>query len=179
LNFSFSFRFVDENYRIFVIVVVFVTKINLFSSTKIIVFVVVDENNTGLRTIYDALYKSTHHHHHHHHHHHDIGDALHQLNANQQYLKYSTHSVTGIQLISLLLLHPFDGLFVLSHYVARFTCKVDCTAYLHRNAAVQHLFMVPAPRTFPDLLRVHLKSIQHHHEGGEATESRLFLCTKL
>jgi len=34
-NFSFSFRFIDENCRIFVIVVVFVTKINLFSSTKI------------------------------------------------------------------------------------------------------------------------------------------------
>jgi len=46
LNFSFSFRFVDENYRIFV-VVVFVTKINLFSSTKIFVFVVVDEKSTG------------------------------------------------------------------------------------------------------------------------------------
>jgi len=45
LNFSFSFRFVDENCRIFVVVVVivFVTKINLFSSTKIFVFVVVDE----------------------------------------------------------------------------------------------------------------------------------------
>jgi len=42
LNFSFSFRFVDENYRIF-IVVVFMTKINLLSSTKIFVFVVVDE----------------------------------------------------------------------------------------------------------------------------------------
>jgi len=40
---SFSFRFVDENCRIFVVVVVFVTKINLFSSTKIFVFVVVDE----------------------------------------------------------------------------------------------------------------------------------------
>jgi len=38
LNFSFSFRFVDENYRIFVVVVVFVTKINLFSSTKIYVY---------------------------------------------------------------------------------------------------------------------------------------------
>jgi len=47
LNFSFSFRFVDENYQIFVVVVVFVTKINLFSSTKIFVFVVVDEKNTG------------------------------------------------------------------------------------------------------------------------------------
>jgi len=46
LNFSFSFRFVDENCGIFVVVVVFVTKINLFSSTKIFVFVVVDENNT-------------------------------------------------------------------------------------------------------------------------------------
>ena len=46
LNFSFSFRFVDENCRIFV-VVVFVMKINLFSSTKIFVFVVVDEKNTG------------------------------------------------------------------------------------------------------------------------------------
>jgi len=45
LNFSFSFRFVHENCRIFV-VVVFVTKINLFSSTKILVFVVVDEKNT-------------------------------------------------------------------------------------------------------------------------------------
>ena len=33
LNFSFSFRFVDENCRIFAVVVVFVTKINLFSST--------------------------------------------------------------------------------------------------------------------------------------------------
>ena len=43
LNFSFSFRFVDENYRILVVVVVFVTKINLFSSTKIFVFVVFDE----------------------------------------------------------------------------------------------------------------------------------------
>ena len=42
LNFSFSFRFVDENCRIFV-VVVFVTKNNLFSLTKSFVFVVVDE----------------------------------------------------------------------------------------------------------------------------------------
>ena len=32
LNFSFSFRFLDENYWIFVVVVVFVTKINLLSS---------------------------------------------------------------------------------------------------------------------------------------------------
>jgi len=47
LNFSFSFRFVDENCGILVVVVVFVTKINLFSSTKIFVFVVVDEKNTG------------------------------------------------------------------------------------------------------------------------------------
>ena len=46
-NFNFSFRFVDENCWIFV-VVVFVRKINLFSSTKIFVFVVVDEKNTGL-----------------------------------------------------------------------------------------------------------------------------------
>ena len=46
LNFSFSFRFVDENCGIFVVVFVFVTKINLFSSTKIFVFVVVDEKNT-------------------------------------------------------------------------------------------------------------------------------------
>jgi len=46
LNFSFSFRFVDENCRIFVVVVVFVTKINLFSSTKIFVFVVVNEKKT-------------------------------------------------------------------------------------------------------------------------------------
>ena len=43
LNFSFSFCFVYENCWIFVVVVVFVTKINLFSSTKIFVFVVVDE----------------------------------------------------------------------------------------------------------------------------------------
>jgi len=43
LNFSFSFRFVDENYQIFVVVVVFVAKINLFSSTKIFVFVIVEE----------------------------------------------------------------------------------------------------------------------------------------
>jgi len=47
LNFSFSFRVVDENCRIFVVVVVFVTKNNLLSSTKIFVFVVVDEKNTG------------------------------------------------------------------------------------------------------------------------------------
>jgi len=47
LNFSFSFHFIDENYRIFGVVVVFVTKINLFSSMKIFVFVVVDEKNTG------------------------------------------------------------------------------------------------------------------------------------
>ena len=46
LNFSFSFRIVDENYRIVVVVVVIMTKINLFSSTKIFVFVVVDEKNT-------------------------------------------------------------------------------------------------------------------------------------
>jgi len=46
LNFSFSFRSVDENCRIFVVVVVLVTKINLFSSTKMFVFVVVDEKNT-------------------------------------------------------------------------------------------------------------------------------------
>ena len=45
LNFSFSFRFVDKNYRIFVLVI-FMTKINWLSSTKIFVFVVVDENNT-------------------------------------------------------------------------------------------------------------------------------------
>jgi len=38
--------FSDENCRIFVVVVVFMTKINLFSSTKIYVFVVVDEKNT-------------------------------------------------------------------------------------------------------------------------------------
>jgi len=43
LNFSLSFSFVDENCRMFVVVVVFVTKINLFSSTKIFIFVVVDE----------------------------------------------------------------------------------------------------------------------------------------
>ena len=48
LNFSFSFHFVDENCRIFVVVVVFVTKINLFSSTKIFVFVAVDEKNTDV-----------------------------------------------------------------------------------------------------------------------------------
>jgi len=48
LNFSFRFRFVDENCRIFVIVVIFVMKINLFSSTKIFVFVVVDKKNTGV-----------------------------------------------------------------------------------------------------------------------------------
>ena len=46
LNFSFSFRFIDENCKIFVVVVVVVTKINLFSSTKIFFFVVVDEKNT-------------------------------------------------------------------------------------------------------------------------------------
>jgi len=51
LNFGFSFRFVDENCRIFVVVVVFVTKINLLSSTKIFVFVVVDEKNTGWNKI--------------------------------------------------------------------------------------------------------------------------------
>jgi len=38
LNFSFSFRFVNENCRIFVVVVVFMMKINLFSSTKIFGF---------------------------------------------------------------------------------------------------------------------------------------------
>ena len=43
LNFNFGFRFVDENCRIFV--VVFLTTINLFSSTKIFVFVVIDEKN--------------------------------------------------------------------------------------------------------------------------------------
>ena len=45
LDFSFSCRFVDEDCWIFVvvIVVVFVTKINLFSSTKIFVFVIVNE----------------------------------------------------------------------------------------------------------------------------------------
>ena len=42
-NFSFSFHFVNENCRIFVVVVVFVTEINLLSSTKIFDFVVVDE----------------------------------------------------------------------------------------------------------------------------------------
>jgi len=51
LNFSFSFRFIDENCRIFVAVVVFVTKINLFSSTKIFVFVVVDEKNTAINHV--------------------------------------------------------------------------------------------------------------------------------
>jgi len=48
LNFSFSFRFVDENCRIFVVVVIFVTKINLFSSTKIFVFVVVEKTLDGM-----------------------------------------------------------------------------------------------------------------------------------
>jgi len=52
LNFSFSFRFVDENYIIFVIVVIFMTKINLLSSTKIFVFVVVDEKNTDRDAIW-------------------------------------------------------------------------------------------------------------------------------
>jgi len=51
LNFSFSFRFVDEKCGIFVVVVVFMTKINLFSSTKIFVFVVVDEKNTGFQPV--------------------------------------------------------------------------------------------------------------------------------
>ena len=50
LNFSFSFRFVDENCRIFV-VVVFVMKINLFSSMKIFVSIVVDKKNTGTETV--------------------------------------------------------------------------------------------------------------------------------
>jgi len=50
LNFSFGFCFVDENYGIFVVVVVFVMKINLFSSTKVYVFVVVDEKNTVFDT---------------------------------------------------------------------------------------------------------------------------------
>ena len=49
LNFSFSFRFVNENCRIFAVVVVFVTKINLLSSTKIFIFVVVDEKNTDTK----------------------------------------------------------------------------------------------------------------------------------
>jgi len=48
LNFSFSCRFVNENYQIFVVVVIFVTKIILLSSTKIFIFVVVDEKNTGM-----------------------------------------------------------------------------------------------------------------------------------
>ena len=43
---NFSFRVVDENYQISVVVVIFVTKINLFPSMKIFVFVVVDEKNT-------------------------------------------------------------------------------------------------------------------------------------
>jgi len=52
LNFSFSFRFVDENYPIFIVVViVFVTKINLLLSTKIFVFVIVDEKNTDCNTV--------------------------------------------------------------------------------------------------------------------------------
>ena len=46
LNFSYSFRYVDENHGIFVVVVVFVTKINLLSSAKIFFFVIVDEKNT-------------------------------------------------------------------------------------------------------------------------------------
>jgi len=50
LNFSFSFHSVDENCRIFVVVVDFVTKIKLFSSTKIFVFVAVDEKNTETDT---------------------------------------------------------------------------------------------------------------------------------
>jgi len=60
LNFSSSFRFVDENCRIFVVViVVFVTKINLFSSTKIYVFVVVDEKNSGTETVQVTLLRRT------------------------------------------------------------------------------------------------------------------------
>ena len=51
LNFSFSFHFIDENCQIFV-VVVFVTKINLFSSTKIFVFVVVDEKKHLLKKLW-------------------------------------------------------------------------------------------------------------------------------
>jgi len=52
LNFSFSFRFIDENSGIFVVVIVFVTKINLFSSTKIFVFVVVfDEKKHCLQLL--------------------------------------------------------------------------------------------------------------------------------
>jgi len=46
LNFSFSFCFVNENYRIFILVIIFITKFNLLLSTKIFVFVVVDKKNT-------------------------------------------------------------------------------------------------------------------------------------
>jgi len=50
LNYSFSFfRFVDKNCWIFIVVVVFVTKINLFSSTKIFVFVGVNEKKHWFR----------------------------------------------------------------------------------------------------------------------------------
>jgi len=42
-----KFHLVDENSQILVVVVVFVTKIYLFSSTKIFVFVVVDKKNTA------------------------------------------------------------------------------------------------------------------------------------
>jgi len=58
LDFSFGFRFVDKNYGIFVVVTVFVTKINLFSSTKIFVFIVVDKKTlikTKAKTIFHVL----------------------------------------------------------------------------------------------------------------------------
>ena len=55
LNFSFSFRFVDENYRIFAAIVVFVRKINLFSSTKIFFFFVVEEKNTAKYVLISLL----------------------------------------------------------------------------------------------------------------------------
>ena len=54
LNFSFSCRFVNENYQIFIVVVIFVTEIILLSSTKIFIFVVVDEKNTGCNAIWNS-----------------------------------------------------------------------------------------------------------------------------
>jgi len=60
LNLSFSFRFTNENYGIFVVViVVFMTKINLLSSMKIFVSVVVDEKNTDTYAFYVHVYLLT------------------------------------------------------------------------------------------------------------------------
>ena len=92
--------------------------------------------------------------------------------AYNQKCKESVAFITVISFLHFSLLNSI-------HWMTCITAQKSRPSYLHRYTAVQHLLVVPSPRTLPYLLWVNLKSIQNHYEGSEATESWLFLCGKL